>query len=148
MDKPDLDFRGNAETYYLWRDGADLLGDLKAAEAIDYLVAHLGLIDKASYSMSMRHRPALLGLTHMGEMAIPNLDEVLRHNPDWQRRHDAVYCIATIGGPQAVNSLSQALGSESHPCVSRFIRFSLDSIDEKGKIKNRQEWSRGLSCSS
>lgn len=148
MDKPDLDFRGSKETYYLWRDGAELLGDLKATEAIDFLVAHLGLINDASYSMSMRHRPALLGLIRMGEIAIPKLDEVLQHNPDWQLRHDAVYCIATIGGPQAVNSLSQALSSESHKCVSRFIKISLDSFDEKGKIKNRLEWSRGISCSS
>jgi hypothetical protein len=147
MDKPDLDFMGNEESYHLWLYGAELLGDLKAAEAIDFLVAHLGLIDDASYSMSMRHQPALLGLIHMGEIAIPKLDEVLRHNPDWQRRHNAVYCIATIGGPQAVNSLSQALSSESDKCVSRFIRISLDSFDEKGRIKNRLEWSRGVSCS-
>jgi hypothetical protein len=47
----------------------------------------------------MRHQPALPGLINMGEIAIPKLDEVLRHNPDWQLGHSAIFCIATLGGP-------------------------------------------------
>jgi hypothetical protein len=146
MDKPDLNFRGSEESYNLWYNGADLLGDLKAAEAIDLLVSHMAPFDGVSYSTSMRQQPGMLGLIKMGEIAIPKLDEVLRHNPDWQQRDYAVYCIATIGGPKAVESLSQAIGSESNECVSRFIKISLDSFDENGKIKDRLKWSCGVSC--
>ncbi len=146
MDRPHLDFTHDKDSYYLWLYGAEVLGELKASEALDLLVSHLHLMDRNLYSSSMTHQPALRGVVEMGPVAIPKLDAVLRESPNPELRFDAVYCIATIGGPKAVESLSQALGSESNECVSRLIRISLDSFDEHGRIKDRFEWSRGLLC--
>lgn len=146
MDKPDLDFNSDPGGFHLWRYGADLLGDLKASEALDLLISHLNFTQRFFFSTSMSQQPALRGVIKMGPIAIPKLDSLLRHSPDPKLRHTAVYCIATIGGPSAVLSLKQALPLESDKCVSRFIRVSLDSFDDKGNIKNRLEWFSGFAC--
>ena len=146
MDRPDLDFTHDKESYYLWLYGAELLGDLKAAEALDLLISHLDVIDRNRFSTSMNHEPALKGVVKMGPIAIPKLDVVLRNSPDPALRSDAVYCIATIGGPSAVRSLREALDSETDACVSRNIRVSPDSFDESGTIKDRRKWFAGLEC--
>jgi hypothetical protein len=145
MDRPNLDFTHDKDSYYLWLYGAELLGDLKAFEALDLLISHLGLMD-THFSTSMNHQPALGGVIKMGPIAIPKLNAVLRNNPDPGMRFDAVYCIATIGGPSAVSSLREALDSESDECVRHAIRMSLDSFDDNGNIKNRMEWLTGLLC--
>lgn len=145
MDKPSLDFTHDTTSYNLWLYGADLLGDLKAAEALDLLISHLSLTDRF-FSTSMNHQPALRGVIKMGRMAIPKLTKVLLHGPDPRMRHAAVYCIATIGGPDAVRSLKEAFSSESDNCVSKFIRVSLESFDREGNIKNRMDWFSGGLC--
>lgn len=145
MDKPDLDFDGDANSYYLWRYGSELLGELKASEALDLLISHLDSHTK-TFSSSMSHMPALRGVIEMGPMALPKLDTTLKGNPDPKMRHAAVYCIATIGGPSAIKSLQEALPSETDKCVSRFIRISLNSLDGSGKLKDRGEWFSGVSC--
>lgn len=146
MDKPGLDFTSDKDSYYMWRYGAELLGDLKASEAIDLLASHLGLINRVAFSTTMNHVPALKGLIKIGPMALPKLDEVLRNNPDPKVRFHAVFCIANIGGPAAVNSLKGAFDSESDACVRRAISASLDSFDSGGNITDRKKWFSGLSC--
>lgn len=145
LDKPYLNFEEDQASFYLWRHGADLLGDLKAVEALDLLISHLDL-SSGAFSSSMNHRPALRGIIKMGSLAVPKLDDLLRNSPDPKLRHLAVYCIATIGGPSAVSSLKQASDLESDKCVSRFIRISLDSFDDNGRIKNRLAWFSGFLC--
>lgn len=131
MDKPDQEFdRDPVRMYAVWREGAKLLGDLKAAEAVDLLVSHLYLNDGA-YSTTMSHRPAVWGIINMGEIAIPKLAAVLRENSDPNIRRLAVYCISSIGGQSAVSTLKQALPSEPDHCVNQFIRVSIDSLANK-----------------
>jgi len=146
MDKPNLDFNRDTDSYYLWRNGGDLLGDLKATEALDLLISHLNL-STAFFSSSMNHQPALQAVIKMGSIAIPKLTEVLRHNPDPKMRYSAVYSIATIGGESAVAVLREALVSESDECAKRLIQASLDSFDDKGQIRNRMEWFAAFTCS-
>lgn len=146
MDRPDLDFTHNKDDYYLWRYGAELLGELKASEALDLLISHLAWRRGLYFSTSMNHLPALRELLKMGPIAIPKLDAVLRNSPDPELRFYALYGIATIGGTSAVSSLEKALESESDACLRRGIRASLDSFDESGNIKNRMEWFSGLLC--
>lgn len=145
MDKPSIDFKDDEGSYYLWLYGAEILGDLKATEALDLLISHLSS-STATFSTSMKHQPAIRGVIKMGPVAIPKLNAVLVDNSDPKMRHSAVYCIATIGGPTAVQSLKRALPSETDKCVSRFIRVSLDSFDDDGNIKDRSKWFAGISC--
>ena len=138
MDRPNLDFNRDTDSYYLWRFGADLLGDLRAAEALDLLISHLTQ-RSAFFSSSMNHQPALRGVIKMGSIAVPKLAEVLRHNSDPKRRYSAIYCIATMGGVSAIAVLREALVSEADPYAKRLIQASLESFDAKDR--SRIEWS-------
>jgi hypothetical protein len=145
MDKPGLDIRRNQGDYYLWREGSTLLGELKATEALDLLISHMGMSD-GEWSVSMVHQPALGGIIEMGPIAIPKLRVVLG-SQDPATRQDAVYCIAQIGGPSALRVLKQALPSESDKCIQRFIQASLKSLDnEKNKLKDNGEWLPAFLC--
>lgn len=145
MDKPDIDIRRNQATYYLWREGSDLLGELRATQALDLLISHLGIND-GEWSASMVHQPALGGIIKIGPIAIPKLSAALGSS-DPNLRHDAVYCIALIGGRTALSALKQALPSESDQCVRRFIRISISSLDnEKNILKNDAEWFSAFLC--
>lgn len=145
MDKPGLDIRRNQGDYFLWHEGSTLLGELKATEALDLLIAHMGMSD-GEWSVSMVHQPALGGIIEMGPIAIPKLRVVLG-SQDPAARHDAVYCIAQIGGPSASQVLKQALPSESDKCIKRFIRASIKSLDnEKNKLKDNGEWLPAFLC--
>jgi len=150
MDKPNLDFRRDQASYYLWSDGAKLLGDLKAAEALDLLISHLDLNDGTS-SVNMIHQPALGGVIRMGSIAIPKLEAVLRRSPDRNMRRYAVFCIARIGGQSGKRALKHALPSESDRCVSRFIRVSIDALSNRRlpnqiTSKDRAKWFSAFLC--
>ena len=145
MDRPGLDITRDQASYYLWREGSTLLGELKASEALDLLISHMGMND-GEWSVSMVHQPALGGIIEMGPIAIPKLRAVL-NSPDPASRHDAVYCITQIGGPSAVQTLKQALPSESDKCVKRFIQASIKSLDnEKKKLQDKGEWLLAFLC--
>lgn len=135
---------------YLWKYGADVLGELRAVEALDLLATNLDL-DDGLWSSSMAHRPALNGMIKMGSIAIPKLSSVLGQSPNRKTRLAAVYCIASIGGPSALLALKNALPKESDQCVSRFIRISIDAFRNR-KLPNqvtsrdRTKWSLAFMC--
>jgi hypothetical protein len=130
MDRPNLDFRSDRESFDLWRGGVELLDDLKATEALDLLIKHLDK-DNGKFSTTMSQQPALRGVINMGPVAIPKLEAVLRQSADPNMRRYAVYCITGIGGDAAINALQQALPYESDACVSRFISISIDVLNNK-----------------
>jgi hypothetical protein len=126
MTKPNLNFVTDQFTYRLWLLGSMLLGDLKAVEAIDLLIDHLDLND-GSFSSSMVHQPAILGVTGMGVVAVPKLGIALQQSPNRNVRLAAAFCLVDIGGQKAMDALKQALRSESDQCVRRFISLSTNS---------------------
>ncbi len=115
MDKPNLDISRDQASADLWREGARLLGDLKATQSLDLLLSRITMTD-GEVSSTMTHQPALAGIFLMGAVAIPKLEKLLR-NQDRQTRHYAVYCLANIGGVSARRALQKALPIESDPCV-------------------------------
>jgi HEAT repeat protein len=136
MTKPNLNFVTDQFTYRLWLHGSMLLGDLKAVEAIDLLIDHLDLND-GFFSSSMVHQPAILGVTGMGVVAVPKLGIALQQSANRNVRLAAAFCLADIGGQEAMGALKQALGSESDTCVSRFIRISIEISNNELKSKAR-----------
>lgn len=145
MDKPNLDFTQDERSFVLWQSGAEILGDLKATESLDLLISHLGLT-LSTFSSSMKHQPALLGVIKMGPIAIPKLSELLKNTGDSKTRYSAIYCIADIGGQSAVVALREALASESDDCAKQLILVSLDSFDASGVIKDRAKWLGRFIC--
>jgi HEAT repeat protein len=135
MDKPNLDFRTQQSNYYLWLEGSRLLGDLKATEALDLLISHLDLNDGV-FSASMNDQPAVIGVSKMGAVAVPKLDIALRQNHNRDIRLAAAYCLTEIHDQSAIKALRNALGSESDPCVARYISLSLKIFDRESKSSN------------
>lgn len=125
MTKPNLNFVTDQFTYRLWLHGSMLLGDLKAVEAMDLLIDHLDLND-GSFSSSMVHQPAILGVTGMGVIAVPKLGIALQQSANRNLRLAAAFCLASIGGQEAMDTLKQALSSESDQCVRRFITLTIE----------------------
>ncbi|HEX7771256.1 MAG TPA: hypothetical protein VF435_02475, partial [Pyrinomonadaceae bacterium] len=91
MNKPNLDISRDQAFANLWREGAVLLGDLKATQSLDLLLSHIKMTD-GGFTLTMTHQPALEGIIRLGTLAIPKL-KLLLQNKDWQTRHYAVYCL-------------------------------------------------------
>jgi len=158
MDKPNLDIERQTSDYYLWREGSKLLGELKAVEGLDLLIAHLDMTN-GFHSASMVFQPAILGVREMGEAAVPKLGVALRQESKPGLRMAAVYCLTVIGGVTAMNILTQAKEVETNKCVVRFITVSLDTFGyrAKGRIAfddgapqantdARRNWLTALEC--
>ena len=149
MDQPNLDLTGGTPQFYLWHYGTRLLGDLKAVEALDLLVANFDLHDGSGFPLD--HHPALVGVIDMGEVALPKLEAVLKDNPNPGTRQYAVFCIALIGGKSAHEILNSALDRESDACTTSCIRATLASFNNKrrpNKISDegRTEWYSTFLC--
>src|SRR6185369_4616813 len=97
MDKPNLSFVMDRPSYFLWLNGAVILGDLKAVECLDLLIEHLDLND-GFFSASMVHQPAILGIEKMGTLAVPKLRVALEQHPRREIRLATALCLADIGG--------------------------------------------------
>jgi hypothetical protein len=95
MDKPDLDFERDLSSYFVWREGAQLLGELNATEALDLLISHLDLTN-GLHSASKVFQPAILGVRQMGPAAIPKLAVALLQSPKASVRMAAAYCLTDI----------------------------------------------------
>jgi hypothetical protein len=119
---------GDSQTYFLWRNGSNLLAEFRATEALDLLVKNLDVNDGLSVSLS--HYPAVDAVIRMGQPAIPKLEAVLKDNAQPYMRKFAIFCIGYIGGPKARNALTRALPRETDPCVSKFIRTSLELLSD------------------
>ncbi len=121
----------NPENYFLWQNGASLLADLKATEALDLLVANIDLDDK--FSIKLSHCPALVALREIGVPAIPKLQLALTNDPVPHRRRFAAFAIADIGGRQAKTALRNAQALETDSCTKEFLRVSLEAFNNKAK---------------
>lgn len=141
----------DSERYYLWRNGADLLADLRATEALDLLVANLMVTDGQSISLS--HFPAVDAVTRIGEAAVPKLQRVISEDLNPYTRKLAVYCIASIGGARTRTVLTKALAGVTDGCVKDHIRISLKMFDNKVRPNhipdnNNGSWISSFYCVS
>lgn len=132
MDKPNLDFESQPSSYYLWREGSKLLGELRAIEALDLLISHLDETN-GFHSASMVFQPAIIGVCEMGKEAIPKLTLALKKNSKPKIRMAAAYCLTEIGGEKPMHALLQAQKNESSQCVANFIKVSLNTFRYKTK---------------
>ena len=158
MDKPNLDFERQPSNYYLWKEGSQVLADLKATEALDLLISHLDLTN-GFHSASMAFQPAIVGVSKMGQAAVPKLALALQKNPKPRIRMAAAYCLTSIGGAAARDALRLAQSGETDQCVAKFIDISLNTFSYKSKdgiafdiasphanAKARRTWLMAFEC--
>ncbi|HEX6717737.1 MAG TPA: HEAT repeat domain-containing protein [Pyrinomonadaceae bacterium] len=136
MNKPELNFITDRQSYFLWLNGSILLGRLKAVEALDLLINHLDLND-GSFSASMSHQPAVLGVTAMGSPAVPKLTAALKENPNRNIRLAAALCLTGIGGDSLVPTMKDVLRSEPDACVRHFLEVSVELSTLEGVAQSR-----------
>jgi hypothetical protein len=149
MDQASKDASNQNEKIFLWENGASLLTELRATEALDLLIENIGITDGLSISIS--HYPALGAILKIGQPAIPKLQIALNKESEPYRRKFAAFAIAYIGGSQARRALANVLPSETDPCVKNFLRISLQSFDNKEKPNHvssalNGEWLSAFYC--
>ena len=123
------DHSASSEAYPLWHNGARLLADLHAVEALDLLTANLGFTD--DFTISLTHYPAMNAVITIGQAAIPKLELVLTKHSDPGIRKLAAFCIADIGGSRAKSVLAKALPNQKDKCLINFLRVSLKMFANK-----------------
>jgi hypothetical protein len=129
LDRSNRDLTQDETSFLLWRNACDLLGDMHATEALDFLTKNLVVTDGLSISLS--HYPAVSAVIKIGAASIPALNTVLTQNADSHIRKFAAVSIASIGGYNARKTLEAALLTEKDQCVSDFIKISLNAFDNK-----------------
>jgi HEAT repeat protein len=124
MNKPDLNFQADRPSFFLWSNGGWVLGELKAVEALDFLIDHSNLND-GEFSASMSHQPVVGAIIKMGTAAVPKLSDALKQNQNRGIRLTVALCLSSIGSQEAKDGLKQVLATESDKCVRRFVEFGL-----------------------
>lgn len=108
-----------------WYASAELLGDLKAEEAINALVRHLDYTNGVA-GLSLSHFPAAKALTKIGRPAVPALSVALA-DPRPSMRENAARALGEIGGPEAAEVLKNAVKSEKDSDVRFYIAKALEA---------------------
>ena len=148
-ESPAPDLTGSTPRSDLRHYAPQLLGELKAIESLDYLVANFQPDDEDWFPVI--HNSAVSGVISMGEVALPKMQAVLKENPNPEIRQFAVFCIASIGGPSAEQILQDALLAESDECTTACIRATLKSFANTRRPHHisdigRAEWLSTFMC--
>lgn len=114
----------------VWYYSAQVLGDLKAQEAIEVLVQHLDY-NNGVMGLSIGHYPALRAIVDIGKPAVPKLTQALLENPEVEIRINAVTALMLIGGQDAKQALKRALLVETDKDVLRHIQYTLKQKSTK-----------------
>lgn len=123
-----------------WNVGTNLLGRLKAAEAIDLLVAYIDYSDGVT-GLSLGHIPSAWALAEIGDPAVPKLIEALLYGKSLlfdnnaRLREGAARALGRIGGIEAKQALEQALGVETDKTVVFYIKGALRTMSEQPRRK-------------
>jgi hypothetical protein len=91
-----------------WTAAVNVLGELKAPEAIDVLVRNLDQTGQNGICMSLGYHPVARALARIGEPAIPRLMAVWSSSDDETICHQAEVAIVNIGEP-AIPNMQEAL---------------------------------------
>ena len=117
-----------------FRVACDVLGKLKAVEAIDTLVKYIDY-QPDRMGMSLNYKPSVKGLIQIGERAIPQIGQTLEfgtsllHSNNNRLRFNAVTALTYIGGSISKDALERAYSLQSDERVKESIEFAIREID-------------------
>jgi hypothetical protein len=97
--------------FYEWREATDILGSMKAMEALDTLIACLEC-NHGTIGLGVGYFPASQAVVKFGEDAIPKIAEALKQKPR-ETRYYAAEVLYAIGGDRARDALQKALAAET-----------------------------------
>jgi len=107
-----------------WLTAIDVLGRLRATEAIDVLTKNIDETDQRLTVVYVFHGPAVVALAQIGEPAVPRLVKALSRKKAAVRR-EAAYTLGLIGSSDAERALEKALKKEKNKDVIHFIKAAL-----------------------
>jgi HEAT repeat protein len=113
-------FLTDSELYFQWMEAVDILGEMRATEAIDTLIDCLNCND-GRFSLGLGHFPAALSLIKFGDQAVPKLEAALREKQH-ANRYRTVLTLAAIGGEKVKSILSETLKTETDRSVIDAIK--------------------------
>lgn len=111
------------ERYGQLVEATDLLGTMKAVEAMDSLIDGLDY-NNGAVGLGIGHYPATKAIVKFGDLAVPKLEAALQKKPPGIRAM-AAHALHAIGGEQAKGILIKALQTEKDESVSDTIRNML-----------------------
>ena len=116
------------DCFAAWSDVAELLGNLKATEAIHTLARHLDY-SNGVVGLSLNHFPAAVALVRIGKPSIPSLALALTDERP-SVRASAARALGEIGGPQAIQALEHRRKTEADAEVKFHITAALSRLKE------------------
>lgn len=117
------DFFTSPERYRLWEASANILGEVKAAEAIEDLVNCLDC-NNGRFGLTSGVFPASKALINIGERAVPHLAEPLQRGEP-MTKYVAALTLREIGGREAKATLEEGLRKEKDEKIAATIRYML-----------------------
>jgi HEAT repeat protein len=124
VEKSDTGLRFSSKAHYdAWSFAVGLLGELKATESLDALVACIECNDGVA-GLSFDGYPVLRAVIEIGPPAVPKLTEALRDSRPATRKYAAL-ALGEIGGDDAKKALQSALLSEQDKEIETTIRIAL-----------------------
>lgn len=120
---------GSEQKYRAFKVAVAILGELRATEALDILVACLDCNDLQAGDSAARH-PVTVAIARVGEAAIPALTKGFAAESAAVRMQ-AAEALAIIGGDSAKRVLERALSTEQDEIVRGSIRSALAVVGKR-----------------
>ncbi len=118
--------KAEGQDWNRWADSVQLLGLMKATEAVLVLVDKIDLND-GTVGFSLAHYPAAAALTSIGEPSIQSLSAALQRKRT-SARSLAARALSEIGGPKALHALEDAEPKEADPEIKLFMRQAISRL--------------------
>ena len=113
----------SAAHYDAWSSAIELLGELKATEALGLLIECISC-NNGTGGLSFYRYPALRAIVMFGPAAVPKLAVALNDSSPVKRKYAAL-ALGEIGGAEAKMALEEALIKEQDSSVIPSIRIAL-----------------------
>jgi hypothetical protein len=130
-----VEFMRNPDLYKQWRPVVELLGTIRAVEAIDYLIECLDC-NTGLFSLSPDTFPATRAIIRIGDQAIPALSRAIEDRTPLERYLAAV-ALTEIGGEKARAIVEKAARREKDKELAIDFRNLLKNLNNSNKPKMR-----------
>lgn len=130
-----VEFMRNPGLYKQWRPVVELLGTIRAVEAIDDLIECLDC-NHGVFSLSPDVFPATRAIIQIGDQAIPALSRAIEDKTPLERYLAAV-ALAQIGGEKARAIVEKAARREKDKELASSFRNLLKNLNNSNKPKMR-----------
>ena len=130
-----VEFMRNPDLYEQWRPVVELLGTIRAVEAIDDLIECLDC-NTGLFSLSPDTFPATRAIIQIGDQAIPALSRAIEDKPRLERYLAAV-ALTEIGGEKALVIVEKAARREKDKELASSFRKLLKNLNNSNKPKMR-----------